>query len=253
VKIIYLSGIMFLMLFLLPGKAFCQNKIYRSDGTVMNIDILSFDGKTIKYRLPDDVSGKMYYLSSSVIDSLRDDNLGIVTFPKPAVPVNKVKRNYIGTDLFNTCLRNLNLSFERLSASGNTSFSMEFLINLNTENFYGVYDYWRFTENIYLYYDPFYFFTKAGFYYYPFNYSLNKTGAVRIFTGTSLLLGRYKKEDYTDYYDPIIRKPFAAVISWNIGTKIYLGDGFLIKADFEMSVIPFLVFNSPEVGIVIGF
>ena len=108
-KIIHLSPVLFLMLILLSGRAFSQDVIYKTDGTVMNIDIISIDGSAIKYRLPGDGSGKMYYLSISVIDSLMDASMGSVTFPKQDVPVSRIKRNYIGTDLYNTMFRNLNL------------------------------------------------------------------------------------------------------------------------------------------------
>ncbi len=253
-KILHYSAVLFLILFLLSGRTLCQDIIYKTDGTVMSIDVVSIDGGTIIYKLPGDVSGKLYYLGISVIDSLKDASLGGVTFPKQDVTVGRIKRNYIGTDLYNTMFRNVNLSFERLSPSGNTSFSVELLINLNPENFWGVNEYWKFTHNFYMYYDPFYFFTKFGFTYYPFNFSLNNIGAIRPYLGASLLLGQIRKEEWTiDYYEVHYSKKFAAVISWTIGTKIYLANGFAIRADLEVSVIPFLVFNSPEVGIEIGF
>jgi hypothetical protein len=114
--------------------------------------------------------------------------------------------------------------------------------------------YWGFLQNFYLNYDAFFFFAKTGFTYYPFNYTLTRTGTLRLFTGASLLIGQYPKEEY-DEVDPYYhrKKTIGAVISWTVGTKIYLTDGFLIKVDLELSVIPFLAFNSPEIGIVIGF
>jgi len=253
-KIIRHSVVLFLMLILLSGRAFSQDIIYRTDGTVMNIDVVAIDGRTVKYKLPDDVSGKMYYLGISVIDSIKDASMGTVTFQKKKVPVSRITRNYIGTDLYNTRFQNINLSFERLSPSGNTSFSVELLINLNSENFHGVWSYWKFGDNLYLYYDPFCFFTKVGYNYYPFNFSLVKSGAVRPFIGASLLMGQFKKEEWEEYdYYPSFSKKFAAVISWNVGTRIYLAEGFAVSADLELSVIPFLVFNSLEAGIEIGF
>jgi hypothetical protein len=248
------TSILLLMLILLSGRTFAQDLIYRTDGNIMNVDVVSIDGGTIKYRLPGDVSGKLYYLGITVIDSLKDAGLGTITFPKYDDPVSRIKRNYIGTDLYNTMFRNVNLSFERLSPSGSTGFSVELLINLNPKNFYGVWNYWNFTDNFYLYYDPFIFFTKFGYNYYPFNFSLNNKGAVRPYIGTSLLLGQYRIRDWDDYYYyENFTKKFAAVISWNIGTKIYLADGFALRTDLVLSVIPFLVFNSLEAGFDIGF
>lgn len=251
------SGILFLLLILLTGRTFCQDVIYRTNGTILNIDIVSFDGQTIKYRLPGDVSGRIVYLSPSVVDSLKYDNGETLTFRKSDPPVNGIKRNYIGTDLYNTCFGNPNISFERLSASGKTGFYVEFLYNLNIDDFYGVYNNRDFTSNGYLNYNPFYSFTKVGFSYYPFNYSLNKTGVLRMFTGASLLLGQFKKVEYfydENYiYHDEFTKIFAAVISWNGGAKIYVADWFQIRGSAELSLIPFLVFNSLEVGITIGF
>ena len=244
------------MLFLLPGGAFAQDTIYRTDGTVMSIDVVSIEGGTIMYKGPGDVSGKHYYLGLSVVDSLQYDGMGMVTFQKHDVPVSRIKRNYIGTDAYNLLFGNINLSFERLSPSGSTSFSVELLVNLNPEYFYGVWSYWDFTDNLYLYYDPFYFFAKFGYKSYPLHYSLNRTGALRPYVGASLLLGQYRQRDndeYNYYYNEIYTKGFAAVISWNVGTKIYLADGFAVRADLVVSVIPFIVFNSLEAGIEIGF
>jgi hypothetical protein len=253
-KTMYFSAVLTLILSVLPGGAFSQDIIYKTDGTLMHVDIVTFDGKTVKYRLPGDQSGKILYMSSSVIDSLKDDSKGTVTFPKHTVPVNRISRNYIGTDLFNTLFQNPNLTYERLSASGSTSFSVELLINLNNGEYYGaVWDYWRFTHNVFLNYDPFYFFTKFGYTYYPYNYSLNRTRSLRPYTGASVLVGQFRKREYDNYYYETFSKKFAFAISWNFGAKLYLANRFLVKADFELSLIPFLVLNSPELGFEIGF
>jgi hypothetical protein len=249
------SVVLFLMLIILSGRTFCQDIIYRADGTVMNIDVVSTDGGTIIYKLPGDDSGKLFYLGISVIDSLKYEGMGTVAFQKRDHPVSQIKRNYIGTDSYNLLFGNLNFSYERLSPSGSTGFSVELLVNLNADHFYGVWSYWDFIKNFYLYYDPFIFFTKVGYKYYPLNYTLNRTGALRPYVGASLLLGQFKKEERDEYYyyDPSFSKKFAAVISWNVGTKLYLADGFALRADLVMSVIPFIVFNSLEAGIEIGF
>jgi hypothetical protein len=248
------SSVLFLLFVLLSGASFSQDIVYRTDGTVMRIDIVSIDDGTIIYNLPGDVSGKLHYLGVSVVDSLQYEGMGTVDIKKHDNPVSRIKRNYIGTDAYNLLFRNVNLSFERMSPSGITSFSVEFLVNLNAESFYGVWSYWDFTNNSYLYYDPFRFFTKFGYKYYPFNYNLNRTSAVRPYIGASLLLGQYIQEDWDEYYYNLqYTKKFAAVISWNIGTKIYLADGFAVRADLVLSVIPFIVFNSIEAGIEIGF
>jgi hypothetical protein len=238
---------------LLSGKTFCQNIIYRTNGTILYVEVVSFDGHSITYRLPGDTSGRVFHLSTSVTDSLRYDNGETLKFMKTNLRVNKIKRNYIGIDLFNTCFVNPNISYERLSATGNTGVSLEILFNMNMPEYHSIYSFWGLFDNFYMNYDPFFFLVKAGFTYYPFDYTLTRTGTLRMFTGASLLVGQYPKEDYDPENVNYRKKTIGAVISWTVGTKIYLTDGFLIKADFELSVIPFLAFNSPEVGIVIGF
>lgn len=256
-KILHHSGILSLLLFMLPAKTICQDLIYKTDGTVLNVEIVAIDGPTIKFKLPGDPAGTIHFLSNSAIDSLRDYKSRTTTFPKTVVPVKTIKRNYIGTDLFNMFLLNPgfspNIFYERLSASGNLGYSAELLINLNKkEETWSVEDFWKFTSNIFPCYGPFDYFMKFGCNYYPFSYSLKKTGFSRVWMGASLLLGQYSKEDYTDYnYTP--KKKFGAVISYNLGIKAYLSNSFLLKADCELSVLPFLVFIIPEAGITIAF
>ena len=51
-KTMYFSAVLTLVLSVLPGGAFSQDIIYKTDGTLMHVDIVTFDGKTVKYRLP---------------------------------------------------------------------------------------------------------------------------------------------------------------------------------------------------------
>ena len=51
-KTMYFSAVLTLVLSVLPRGAFSQDIIYKTDGTLMHVDIVSVDGKTIKYRLP---------------------------------------------------------------------------------------------------------------------------------------------------------------------------------------------------------
>ena len=44
-----------------------------------------------------------------------------------------------------------------------------------------------------------------------------------------------------------------AGLVWNIDAKIYLSDALQIKIGLDASVIPLLVFCSPELGITLGF
>jgi hypothetical protein len=187
----------------------------------------------------------------------------------------EIKRNYIGIDLFETFfdysmdskvgLNNLHLSFERISRSGNTSFTAELLLNIEyissdkSDYYPWDSDYpwegnWLFLNGLHLSYDPYCYFTKAGFNYYPFNYSLTKTGNFRVFTGVSLLTGIIKRSEYNyEYPYEHFKKVFLASIVMNLDVRWYLTDIIQLKAGIDMSVLPFLVFWSPEIGLSIGF
>ncbi len=159
----------------------------------------------------------------------------------------------MGTDLFNTCFGNPNITYERLSPSGKTGFLCGTADKPELRGFLRHRQLLEVHEKYVPDYDPFSFFLKTGFSYYPFNCSLKQTGTIRVFTAP-LPAWRVKKVDYGEYYyygEYSIR--FTAINSLNLGIKIYLADWLQIKADLELSVIPFLVFNSPEVGITIGF
>ena len=248
------SGFLCLMLVLTAEKAEGQDVLYRSDGTTLQIKIVAIKGSTIEYRFPGDTTGRVFYNSSAILDSLRYEQGATVTFIKHETRVRRLPANYIGVDLFDALFRNINISFERISASGNTGLTAELFINLNSDDFWGVYDYWWFTNNMYLNYDPFSFLARVGISYYPFDFNLNKTGAVRVFTGGSVNMGQFRKSDMSEpYYIEEISNKLAFIISWNLGTKIFLSDNVQIKAAVDLSIIPFLVFNSPELGIVFGF
>ena len=252
-KTILISGFLFLALVLTTENADGQDILYMTGGTEKKVQVLSVRDQTIEYRYPGDVSGMIFYTSSTILDSLRYEQGATVIFEKHETYTKSIKRNYLGVDLFNSCFRNINISFERLSASGNTGMTAQLLINLNREDFWGVYDYWLFTSNTYLNYDPFSFLLKVGISYYPFDYTLNKTGAARIFTGGSVIIGQFKKADFDDYYMEEIYNKMAFIVSWNLGTKIFLSDQVQIKLAADLSIIPFLVFSSPEIGFTVGF
>ncbi|MBN1388813.1 MAG: hypothetical protein JW965_10220, partial [Bacteroidales bacterium] len=181
------------------------------------------------------------------------------------------KRNYIGVDFVETFIRwvddfhvglnNLHLSYEHISKSGRTGLNLELLVSINAyneESWAGTYEgNWAFWNGLNLSYDPFMFFVKVGVNTYPFNYSLIKTGSLRFSTGGSLLMGRIRKYDYSiDYWDSWedrIKEVFIAGIIWNVDAKIYLADALQIKLGIDASVIPFLVFICPELGITLSF
>ena len=202
----------------------------------------------------------LYYISKTAIDSIIFIDGRTLRFQNQELPLQEeIKTNYFEIDLFNTLfniemdfiigLNNLHLSYERIFASGDKSLSVELLFSLNSdENTFGWNGSWFFLNDLHFSYDPYYFFTKVGFNYYPFNYSLIKTRNFRSFTGISLMVGSIKKDAYPD----LISKTFIASLVWNIDGRWYLSDNIQVNFGAELSVIPFLVFCSPEIGISIG-
>lgn len=62
--------IVWLLLFLTSGYTDCQDIIYKIDSTILRVNIINFDGKTIIYKLSGDKIGASYYLSRFSVDSL---------------------------------------------------------------------------------------------------------------------------------------------------------------------------------------
>lgn len=260
----YLKIAIFIAVFI-PGTSYCQDLAYKSDGNVLNINIISIKDGTIVYNLTGNTSGKRFYLSTTLIDSLKYRDGRSMVFTHEDLKPAMVKRNYIGIDLVETFLKfypdfhlvnNPHISYEHIFKSGKTGFSVEFLLSLNSpkDGLWMKWEgNWTFWEGGYFSYEPFKFLTKVGFNTYPFNYSLIRTGRVRFCTGGSLLLGSVYKYYYNYNPPDEVREVFMAGLVWNIDAKIYLSDALQIKIGLDASVIPLLVFCSPELGITLSF
>jgi len=261
----YLKIVIFITIFI-PDISNCQDLTYKSDGNILNINIISIKDGTLIYYLPGDTTGKIFYLSTSLVDSVKYRDGRSMIFPSGDLVPETIKRNYIGIDFIETFLtwiedfrlgpNNLHLSYEHIFKSGRTAFTVELLWSIHS--YYQAWAYrwdgnWACWNGLYLSYDPFNFFTKVGINTYPFNYSLVRTGRVRFCTGGSLLLGSITKYDWDIGYLDETRDVFIAGIVWNVDAKIYLANALQIKLGLDASVIPFLVFCSPELGITLSF
>jgi hypothetical protein len=253
-KLPHSTGILFFLLFLIPEQAFNQDKIFKKDSSVLKVNIIDITGKTVVYKIQGDTTGITFYLSKSLLDSLKYSKGEVVDFTdysnNEKLQQRQVKRNYFQIELVNTLYGNLNLDYERISKGGRASLITGFLININP------------SDQIYLDEGPFQsatfdqwdFFIRMGVNFYPFNTSLIRTGILEFSTGFSVLLGSCRKIDYDNYYygngsDHV----FAANLMWNIRERIYLGDHFQISGGIEASILPFLVFICPQIGLSIGF
>jgi hypothetical protein len=257
-KKLQFRNFIFLLLLLVPGKAFCQDDIlYRKDSKVLIVSIKAFDGKTIRYQIPGDTAGQTYYISNSVLDSLRNKDGKSVNFTQEQnitnIPLKKTGRNYFSVELVNLFTGKPNLEYERISGTGGTGFIIGFLINRNLTD----YGFWEEDHYIFNYanFSPHYFFIRTGVNFYPFSKSLTMARRTRTSTGFSLLIGAYRKIDYTTYYEngfKTVRVP-AGSLMWNFKEKVFLSGNIVLTGAVELSVIPFLTFICPQFGVSIGF
>jgi hypothetical protein len=256
-KILQFKNLLLLLL-LIPGIAFSQDDLlYKKDSTILRVNIRSFDGKTIMYQIPGDTAGISHFMSCSVLDSLRYGDGKSVDFTREhknlEAEVKMTGRNYFSTELVNLLTGKPNLEYERISKTGKTGYVLGFLINYNlTEN--GSWEKYPYIFE-FINFSPYYFFVRTGINFYPFSQSLARPGITRTSTGFSLLVGSYRKIDYTTYYETgfkTIHVP-AGSLMWNIKEKLFAGDHVILSGAMEVSVIPFLIFFCPQIGVSVGF
>lgn len=243
-----------------------QDLLYKKDATILNVKILSFQDNAVMYSIPGDTTMKTWQISTEVLDSIISSEGKVIwrRIPETYTP-EEIKRNYLGIDLMESFVswfydfsigpNDLHFSYERISKSGKTSFSAEYLVKVKDYNVNYAWDGgWFIWDNMYLSYESFNYFIKAGINKYPFNYSLAKKGNFRLFTGISVFYGRITKFSILDQspYEEYRRVSIGGLI-WNLDTRYYLANWFQLKAGIDISVIPLAVFISPEIGISIAF
>jgi DNA-dependent RNA polymerase auxiliary subunit epsilon len=231
---------------------FSQDVIYKKDSVVLRAEIIEFSGNTLIFKLPGE--SKTFYLSKSVLDSLRYGNGRSVDLSiKENQPEKRlISRNYFNTELVNLLSGKINIDYERMSETGRTGFTGGLLINTNN----GLDNYWDEYHGIlnYFSFSPHYFFIKIGINFYPFNYSLVRTKNSRFSTGFSLLTGSYRKIDFNNYDYSIRTKPvFATDLMWNMRERLFIGEHLQINGGLEISMLPFFTFFCPQLGLSIGF
>ena len=251
-KIFKLLSILFCYLFLVSGQLFSQDLLYKKDGTVARVNIKDFNGKTLLYNIPGDSLGSVHYLSRSVLDSIKypdGKSLGF-SFQNKDLSPHLIKRNYFGVDIFNLAFSNPNIWYERMSQNGRRSFVAELLINYKPKDF----EVWEGNRALYyINFNSYSFFTRVGINFYPFNYSLVKTGDVRVFNGLSVLVGSHRTRNWDTYPSTTYDHALAASLMWNLSCRIYIDDHLQIKGGVETSLLPMFTYLCPELGISIGF
>ena len=244
-----IGSVFFISLFSLSGQVFCQDILYKKDSTPVKVDITDFNGKTVTYKIPGEPDGNNHYISKSTLDSLtyRDGKSLRFTFENKAQLPAMIKRSYLGVEIINITKGIPDISFERISKNGRTSYVAEVFINSKRdENIYsygnGIFEYTNF--------NAYYFFTRVGINFYPFNYSIARAGDFRFSDGLSVLMGSCSKMDYDVYQE---KRAFAATLIGNMEARIYLGKYLQLQGGAKISVLPLLTYLIPEVGFSIGF
>lgn len=250
------KSLLFFLLIQIPAIVFSQDILYKKDNTTQKVSILDFTGKIVKYQLAGDSTGTKHFISTSLLDSLKYTGAETIVFLDASIfmePLKKTDRNYFSTELINLFTGKACLDYERVSKTGKSSFVTGIMVNFNTTND----NFWEEYHDILQYgnFSPYYFFIRTGINFYPFSKSLIRTGSTRLSTGFSLLTGSFRKVDYSAYTENgyKIDPAFATGLMWSIKEKIFLNNHFLITGGLEVSVIPFLTFFCPQIGLSIGF
>ncbi|MDP4224337.1 MAG: hypothetical protein Q8868_13605 [Bacteroidota bacterium] len=252
--------IVFILIFIiLPNGnfSFCQDILYKKDSSAVKVKILDFNGRTVIYKIPGDTTGRTFYLSKILLDSLKYSDGKALRFQQTSdlkgSNQKMLNRNYLRVELVDLLTGLVNLDYERLSKTGSTGLVAGLCINFSSGNNV----YWESYHDILQYstYRPFYFFVRTGVDFYPFNYSLEKTSVVRTSTGIHVLTGSVKKANYDVYTEngPLTGPSFLIVVSWDISERFYLGNNFQIRTGLEMSIIPFLTFFHPQLSVCLSF
>jgi hypothetical protein len=255
-KIYSFSIILFSLFFLIPVRILSQDIIYKNDSTILKVIIKDSSGNTIIFQSFGDTTGTIYYLSKSVLDSIKYEDGKSIHFPYSSVlkePEPKlVNRNYLNVELVGTLAGQLNLDYESIFKNGRAGIVAGFLINTKP-NDYDVFEngFNLFPE--YLTYRPFYYFVRGGVIFYPFNHSLVKYSNFRLSTGLSALLCSYRQYGKYDGFSSDPLRTFGTFFMGNVRGRLYLGDHLQIIGGIEISILPPIKLFCPQLGISIGF
>lgn len=256
-KIFKFASVLFFFLLSIPIQVFSQDILFKKDASALKVNIINFNGETITYKISGDSPGKTHYLSKSLLDSLKYSDGKLLDFTNDLVigerPLKQFNRNNFNLEMISLLRGKMNFDYERISKTGRVSIVTGLFINLNDRHnyWYGNPDRLQYSS-----FEPYSFFVRMGVNSYPFNSSLVRTSSLRFSTGLSVLIGSYRKEDRSTYHYPEgykIDHVFAASLMWNITEGIYIGNNFQITGTIETSILPFLTFLCPQVGLSVGF
>jgi hypothetical protein len=232
------------------SEAAGQDYIYKKDGVIVKASILTVKENLISYKLYNDTTGHIYYLSNSIVDSLIYNTGEIRKFIgneiNPENTIKKERNNFLQIDIYNLLYANYSLTYEHLLKY--RSFGIELGLLVNPREPFK--NYWHNTMESWIYfnYNPFFYAFRLGLNFYPVQYK-----RFQYSTGISCLTGQYRemKFDYY-YYDSNDNETkyvfaFAAMIVNNV--RVGITDRIWFFLSLKISAMPLIQFISPEIGI----
>jgi|GEM_PF-2558987 len=168
-----------------------QSTIYKSDGTTIQVFQIEKRGDSRSYRLSNDSTEQIYYISWKAIDSIRYENGTVERFysevllPQVETPVKKARKNFLGVNIWPFFYKDIEFFYERLITE-HIGIKNNVLVRLSESYPYD--DYYR-----------------------EINYSINsganyyflESDLFRFGTGVAFNIGQFEKEQYNvdPYYE----------------------------------------------------
>ena len=224
-------------------KSSAQTIIFKTDGSQVFVDQIDTLKRVITYTLANQTSSDTYYISRSVIDSIRFEN-GTRIFDTPPVMLpgtrekaERIKRNFIGINFWPFLAGRVNAFYEILLWKDNLGFKNSF-----TYEKYRNYENQNFED----------FSVTSGL-----NYYFLQSEYFRFGTGIALELGKKDEYDYDSFYanenysngytrPPIIKTPYR-FFYFNASFSYIFKKTLYSTIEVSLPVILKRVYNEPTI------
>lgn len=241
-----------------------QDTLYRSNGSVIPVLIISIDSPDIRYKKVGDTASLIYAIDKAYVSKVVYQAGRTVEFTSPSGTLAKQMTtvldyttdtlpNSLSVNIFDILFGLATVEYERKFRTGNYSIKVPLTVNFRPGNKTDFYTYPGndYTDRL--------FRTGFGVFYYPAKYR-----TMRYFAGLSFDLGKYKDiESYSDKYEDIWTYSFllqgglARKLSRHVIFSLYAGAGLGIQ-HYILSSVNFqytsnLLLFDYKAGITIGY